>query len=80
MTNDIIVAVVILSVFYLISAVAAWIATKRSCELRWGAPGMWDLFCVVTPFLNTFRAMMYSHYIKMKKIDTSWFFGLKVKK
>ncbi|MDW8515102.1 hypothetical protein [Priestia flexa] len=78
--NEIIVAVVILSMFYLISAVAAWIATKRCCELRWEAPGMWDLFCVVTPFLNTFRAMTYSHYIEMKKIDTSWFFRMKVKK
>ncbi|MEK5139086.1 hypothetical protein MKZ18_06525 [Priestia sp. FSL W8-0001] len=80
MTNDIIAAVVILSVFYLISAVAAWIATKRCCELRCEVPGMWDLFCVVTPFLNTFRAITYSHFIEMKKIDTSWFFGLKVKK
>ncbi|WP_273125814.1 hypothetical protein [Bacillus weihaiensis] len=80
MTNDIIAAVVILSVFYLTSAVTAWIATKRCCELRREVPGMWDLLCVVTPFLNAFRAITYSHFIEMEKIDTSWFFGLKVKR
>lgn len=67
------------SIIYIVSFIVAWLGTRAYRKNKWGTPSLSDVFFVVCPFLNTIAAMYYFEHIECK-IDTSWFFGLKVKK